>query len=190
MLVEKNISLLNKCTFKKIVTTDPHTYNALKNFYGDFGAHYEVLHYTELLGELIRNGKLKLQRAIQRPVTYHDPCYLARYNCQYDAPRKLLSAIGAELIELPNNRMDTYCCGAGGGRIWMEDKPGSKERPSERRIREATALGSVHTLITSCPKDFVMFQDAVKTTGSETAIVIKDIAELILEAAEPEKREI
>ena len=117
-------------------------------------------------------------------MTYHDPCYLGRYNGVYDAPRRILQALGVEVVEMPRHRDKSYCCGAGGGRIWMEDAEKVKERPSESRIREAAALENVPTFVVACPKDIAMFCDAIKTTGNEGKIVVKDIAELIAEAME------
>jgi Fe-S oxidoreductase len=119
-------------------------------------------------------------------VTYHDPCYLGRYNEVYDAPRRVLSALGVELVEMPRNRARSYCCGAGGGRIWMEDTEKIQERPAENRIREAAGLPDVPTFVVACPKDIAMFRDAVKTTGQENKLHVKDLAELVCEAVTPE----
>ncbi|MHA2611543.1 MAG: heterodisulfide reductase-related iron-sulfur binding cluster [bacterium JZ-2024 1] len=192
MLREKNLETLQKAKYQKIITTDPHTYNTLKNEYKLDGKGITVLHYTEVLADLFAEGKLKLVRPVQRRVTYHDPCYLGRYNGIYEPPRKILKAIGASLMEMPRNRRRSFCCGAGGGRIWMEDQPGIKERPAENRIREAGAFlekavsgaGNSGQLIfvVACPKDVVMFRDAVKTTGNEGKIVVKELAELVWEA--------
>ncbi len=195
ILKEKNLQVIEKAQFKKIVTTDPHTYNALKNEYGLNGrtdgkenispnGTYQVRHYTEVLDDLIRNGRLRINRKLDQIVTYHDPCYMGRYNGIYDAPRRILKAMGTRLLEMPRNRSKSYCCGAGGGRIWMEDQPGVKERPSENRIREAVSLRGVQTLVVSCPKDTVMFQDALKTTGNEGKLAVKDISDLLYEAIE------
>jgi Fe-S oxidoreductase len=118
-------------------------------------------------------------------VTYHDPCYLGRYNGIYDAPRQVLRALGVQLVEMPRNRSQSYCCGAGGGRIWMGDTPGIKERPADSRIREAVSLPEVQVLAVACPKDIAMFQDAVKTTGNEGKITVKDLSELVWQAMEP-----
>ena len=182
MLQEKNQQAFAKAQFKQVVTTDPHTYNTLKNEYPWEGDGVVVKHYTEVLDELQQAGKLPLKQTLSGRVTYHDPCYLGRYNQVYDAPRRLLQALGVELVEMPRNRDQSYCCGAGGGRIWMEDAEKVKERPAENRLREAVALGGVSTLVVACPKDIVMFRDAIKTTGNEGKIVVKDIAELVAEA--------
>ena len=179
MLVEKNSGALNKCTYKKIVTTDPHSYNTLKNEYSSNGnGRHEVLHYTELLDQLIASGQLKLRNKLGYKVTYHDPCYLGRYNGVYGAPRRVIEAAGCELVEMPRHGSRASCCGAGGGRIWMEEGK-VQERPSESRIREAVGLNGVTTLVTACPKDVTMFRDAVKTTGYEERLAIKDLIELV-----------
>jgi Fe-S oxidoreductase len=117
--------------------------------------------------------------------TYHDPCYLGRFNGVYDAPRRVLQALGVKLVEMPRNRRNSFCCGAGGGRVWMKDTPGIAERPAENRIKEAAALPDVATFVVACPKDIAMFRDAVKTSGNEGKIQVKDIAELVWEALEP-----
>ena len=181
MLSEKNLQAMSKCKFETIVTTDPHTYNTLKNEYAWNGNRPNILHYTELLDQLIASGQLKFNRKLERKITYHDPCYLGRYNGVYNAPRRVLRATGCELIEMPRHGDRAFCCGAGGGRIWMEDKPGH-ERPSEIRIREAAALTGVQNFVVACPKDVTMFRDAVKTTGNETHLEIKDLIELVHEA--------
>jgi len=183
-LREKNLKALEKARFTTLVTTDPHTYHVLKHEYGGGngggtpkGA--PVLHFAELADRLLRDGKLKVETRLDASVTYHDPCYLGRYNGVYDAPRRVLRALGARVLEMPRNRDAGYCCGAGGGRIWMEDTPGIKERPSESRLREAAAVRGAGTFVVACPKDLVMFQDALKTTGLEGSLVVKDLAELV-----------
>ena len=106
-----------------------------------------------------------MRQPLGRRITYHDPCYLGRHNGGYDEPRRLLELLGCELVEMPRNRDNSFCCGAGGGRIWMKDEPGT-ERPSENRIREAVALGELDYFVVSCPKDVAMYSDAIKTTGN------------------------
>lgn len=195
-LKDKNLETLSKAKFQKIVTTDPHTYNTLKNEYFGNGAsgkhkgHHsngapEVRHYTEVFAELIQAGQLRLKRRLHYGVTYQDPCYLGRYNGIYDAPRRVLRSLGNRLVEMPRNGSHSFCCGAGGGRIWMEDAPGIKERPAENRIREAAVLPGVQALVVTCPKDIAMFRDAAKTTGTETEIEVRDLSELVWQAAQP-----
>lgn len=180
MLVEQNVAALKKCSFRAIVTTDPHSYNTLKHEYPTDG-HYPVLHYTELLDQLLDSGQLKFNRKLAYTVTYHDPCYLGRYNHVYEAPRRVIASTGCHLVEMPRHGERALCCGAGGGRIWMEEQP-LKERPSEARVREASRLVGVQSLVVACPKDITMFKDAVKTTGLEQRLGIKDIIELVHEA--------
>jgi Fe-S oxidoreductase len=178
-LQEKNLKALSQARFLRILTTDPHTYHALKNEYPRNG--WEVVHVTELLMTLLSSGKLEIGKPLETAVTYHDPCYLGRYNGVYKAPRTVLGEIGARVLEMPRNRENAYCCGAGGGRIWMGDTPGVKERPAEARVREAASKGA-EVLATACPKDLVMFQDAVKTTGLEKRLVVRDVVELVEQA--------
>ena len=186
VLRDKNTQSIKKSKFKKIITTDPHTYNTLKNEYklSSNGDDVIIQHYTEVIDELINENKIKINNRLNLRATYHDPCYLGRYNGVYEQPRKILKSIGVNLVEMPRNKSKSYCCGAGGGRIWMEDKTPVKERPSESRVKEAVALDDVSIMVVACPKDIVMFQDAVKTTGNEGKLEIKDISELVFAAME------
>ena len=182
MLVENNMKALSRSEFKAIVTTDPHSYNALKNEYASNGnGEWNVLHYSQLLDQLVAAGQIKFTKKLGHKVTYHDPCYLGRYNGVYDAPRRVIEATGCEIVEMPRNREQGFCCGAGGGRIWMEEGEVT-ERPSESRIHEAVDLEGVNTFVVACPKDITMYADAVKTTGQEENIVVKDLIELVYEA--------
>ena len=185
MSAQKNMAAIAKCEFEEIVTTDPHTYNTLKNEYPWEGRKVSVLHYSELIDRAIHQGALAVKRRLGYTVTYHDPCYLGRYNDVYDAPRRVLQAIGCRLVEMPRSRDRALCCGAGGGRIWMEEGT-VKERPSENRVREAAALAGVQYFVVACPKDLTMYRDAVKTTGLEGKLVVKDLSELVEEAVREE----
>lgn len=179
MLVESNVAVLNKCDFQTIVTTDPHSYNTIKNEYPLESLNDPtVYHYAELIDQLIASGELKLSKKLGYKVTYHDPCYLGRYNNIYVAPRNVIKATGCDLVEMPRHNELGFCCGAGGGRIWMEEGE-LKERPSESRIREAADLEGVTTFVVACPKDVTMYKDAVKTTGNEENIVVMDLIELV-----------
>lgn len=193
VLHDKNVQAMAKVQWKNgapaILTTDPHSYNTLKNEYR-WENSIRVLHYTELLDQLMSEGRLKVARKLNMRATYHDPCYLGRYNGVYDPPRRILERLGITLVEMPRNRGRSYCCGAGGGRIWMEDAEKVKERPSENRIREAVSLPNVATFIVACPKDIAMFRDAVKTTGQEEKMQVKDIADLVWEAMAPEESQL
>ena len=180
-LAEHNLKTLARCRFDAIVTTDPHSYNTLKNEYPALGLDKPVLHYSELLARLLGEGRLPVARAVEATVTFHDPCYLGRYNGVFDAPRRVLRHVGASLVELPRCREQSFCCGAGGGRIWMDDA-GLGERPSENRIREAVGLDGVRYFVVACPKDVTMYEDAVKTTGQEGRLVVRDLIEVVEEA--------
>jgi Fe-S oxidoreductase len=138
------------------------------------------MHHTELLLELIEDGRLPLKGRSEYTVTYHDPCYLGRHNGGYEAPRQILERLGCTLVEMPRNRDNSFCCGAGGGRIWIPDEPGV-ERPSENRIREAMSLGELDYFVVSCPKDVTMYEDAIKTSGHAGQIELRELTELIEE---------
>ncbi len=176
MLVERNLASLGEARFEEIFTTDPHTFNTLRNEYPAYGLDKPVLHYSQLLERLLASGDLSVEPLGLR-VTYHDPCYLGRHNRITEAPRAVLAGLGCSLVEMPRHGTNTFCCGAGGGRIWMSDDPGLGERPSENRIREAVTLG-VDYFVVACPKDYVMYSDAVKTTGNEERLQVVDLVQL------------
>jgi len=187
-LVEKNMEAFGKAQFKQIVTTDPHSFNTLKNEYPQFGGKFEVKHYTVTLFKLFEAGKLTVKNKLSHyKVTFHDPCYLGRYNGGFTAPRKLLELLGVEFHEMPRNCENSFCCGAGGGQIWM-GKVAPGERPAENRIKEAlttfnaNAKDKKQLFIVTCPKDMIMYSDAVKTTGNEGKIEVRDIIQLVVEA--------
>jgi len=180
MLRDSNVEAFESASFQRMFTTDPHSLNTLR---GEYPTDNDVLHYTALLDELVESGKLSLG-PLHGTATYHDPCYLGRYQDEYEAPRRLIRATGLELIEMGRCRENSFCCGAGGGRIWMDDSD-LEERPAENRIREAVALGEdVRFFVVSCPKDMVMYSDAVKTTGNEGRLEVVDIAQLVERAME------
>ncbi|HUZ00326.1 MAG TPA: (Fe-S)-binding protein [Thermomicrobiaceae bacterium] len=185
MLAQHNIAVLGQASFKRIMTTDPHSLNALGQDYAALGAHYQVRHYTQLIASLLRTGQLPIKRRLQGVATYHDPCYLGRYNDGFDAPRQILEMLGVTVHEMGRCRENSFCCGAGGGRIWMDDSK-LKERPSENRIREAVALGDADWFVVACPKDVVMYTAAVQSTGMEGRIEVKDVIELVEMAVAPE----
>ena len=185
MLAQANIDALDATHYNRIVTTDPHSLNALRNEYIHLGAQYDVRHYTTFLVELLDAGRLHLDPALGGGgATYHDPCYLGRYNDEFDAPRRLIREAGLTLHDMPRCRGNSFCCGAGGGRIWQDDA-GITERPSENRIREALSLGDVSVFVTSCPKDKVMYSAAVDALGEGERITVRDIAELFEIEARP-----
>ncbi len=167
VLAEHNMGALSAAHCQAIFTTDPHSLNTLRNEYPRLGLDRPVYHHTELLADLVSRGAIRLAPALAGArVTYHDPCYLARYNHITEAPRRLIEATGAELVEMPRHGTETFCCGAGGGRIWMSES-GDGERPSEQRIREAQSLGGLDVFVVSCPKDLAMYSAAAETVGAE-----------------------
>jgi Fe-S oxidoreductase len=180
-LAEENVATLSDCEFNRIVTSDPHSLNTLRNEYPEYGGAWEVAHHTAFLAELIEAGRLDVAGRLSYRVTYHDPCYLGRHNGGYDAPRTILEQLGCTLVEMPRNRDNSFCCGAGGGRIWIPDTPGA-ERPSENRIREAVGLGELDYFVVSCPKDVTMYEDAIKTSGNGERIALRELTELLEEA--------
>lgn len=180
-LAEQNVETIDACEFNRIVTSDPHSLNTIRNEYSAFGGDWDVCHHTALLLELLDSKRLEIRRTSPHRVTYHDPCFLGRYNGGYDAPRQIIEALGCTLVEMPRNRDNSFCCGAGGGRIWIPDQPG-QERPSENRIREAVGLGELDYFVVSCPKDVTMYEDAIKTSGHADDIELRELTELVRDA--------
>ena len=166
MLAQQNVETLNTYKIRKIVTNCPHCMNCLKNEYGDFGGHYEVVHGSELVAQLIAAGRVKMSTPIPDTITFHDPCYLGRYNGGYDAPRNILRAIpGLEVKEMERSREKGLCCGAGGGRMWMEEKLGT--RINQTRMREIADTGAASVGV-SCPFCMVMIGNAKEEIGVQT----------------------
>ena len=184
-LAQQNIDAISECEFDRIMTSDPHSLNALRNEYPQLGAAWKVVHHTQLLRELLESGRLEVRNRLSHRVTYHDPCHLGRINGEYDDPRRIIELLGCTLVEMPRNRDNSFCCGAGGGRIWIPDTPG-QERPSENRIREAVALPDVELFVVTCPKDVTMYEDAIKTSGNADRIQLRELTELIEEAVVPQ----
>ena len=179
-LAEQNIATISGCDFQRIVTSDPHSLNTLRNEYPDLGGAWTVMHHTTLLLQLMEADRLEVRDRLSYRVTYHDPCHLGRFNREYDNPRRILELLGCVLVEMPRNRDNSFCCGAGGGRIWIPDTPGL-ERPSENRIREAVSLPDVELFVVSCPKDVTMYEDAIKTSGNADRIQLRELTELVEE---------
>ena len=179
-LAQSNINIFAENGVTKIVVTSPHCYNAFKNEYPPLGGNFEVIHYTQYLAGLIREGRLRLTKGLDKKVTYHDPCYLGRHNNIYDEPREVLRSIpGLELVEMPDSRESSLCCGGGGGRIWMETKKG--ERFSDLRLDQAIETGA-NILAASCPYCLLNFEDSVLTGDKGGIIQVKDISDLVQEA--------
>jgi Fe-S oxidoreductase len=181
-LAERNRHAIANADFDKIVTTDPHSYNALRNDYEWNGQRPAILHFSQLIEQLLRAGALPLRRELRGTVTYQDPCYLGRYNNVYDAPRRIIGELGLDLVEMPRNRDHAACCGAGGGRLWSSRFSPNTTSPAEIRVREAAAVPGVRTIVTACPKDLNMLRYALRSTGLDDRLEVKDLAELLDEA--------
>jgi len=179
MLATENIETLNNHGIKKIVTQCPHCFNMLKNEYPQFGGHYEVIHHTDFLFELLNSQKLVLNSAGSSTVTYHDSCYLGRYNQIYENPRQLLHAVGLDLKEMAHTKQKALCCGAGGGRMWLEEKEGERIN----LLRTDEALDSQAELIaTACPFCLTMLNDGL-AARENSEVKALDIAEILEQAA-------
>ena len=184
MLAEKNGKIFSKYKFNRIITTDPHAYNALKNEYPALGISYPVQHYTEFLAERLDQLKSLFKQEVKAKVTYHDPCYLGRANGIFEQPRTLLEAIpGIQLVEMTHNRTNSLCCGGGGGGMWLDGFQWEKAhvRLSEWRVREALSA-EAEILAVACPYEAPRFEDAGKTMPGASALKVRDIAELLAES--------
>ncbi|MCJ7494217.1 MAG: (Fe-S)-binding protein [Deltaproteobacteria bacterium] len=179
-LVQANIEVLNNYGVKKILTMCPHCFNTLKNEYPQFGGNYEVMHYTEFLADALTSGKLKLTKPIDKVVTYHDSCFLGRGNEIYEAPRTILRAIpGLRLVEMERSGVRSFCCGAGGGRMWMEEKIGT--RINQMRTEQAVQT-KAESVGTACPYCLTMLGDGIKEKGLEESMTSFDLSELVEKA--------
>ncbi|MBW2206986.1 MAG: (Fe-S)-binding protein [Deltaproteobacteria bacterium] len=178
-LARENIKTFIENGVKKILVSSPHCFHTFKNEYPEFKVNFEVVHISQFLFELIREGRLELSKDYVKKVTYHDPCYMGRHNGIYDEPREVLRSIpGLELNEMPDSRVDSLCCGGGGGRIWMETPKG--ERFSDLRLEQAMEVGA-EVLVTSCPYCIANFEDSRLTLDVVEKIEVKDITEIIQE---------
>ena len=194
-LAQMNIETLNgykeQKKFTKIVTACPHCFNTIKNEYPDFGGHFEVVHHTKLLEQLVAEGRIKTGDGLDaNKITYHDPCYLGRYNDIYEAPRFVLNQLGnglrkVDLVEMPRNKSKSFCCGGGGGRVWMEENIGT--RVNQARIQEAADTGA-DVVAASCPFCITMFEDGIKGKNLGDKLKVMDVTELIQISRKPRKK--
>lgn len=179
-LAKKNIEILQSRGIKKIITVCPHCFNTLKNEYPDFGGNFEVLHYAEFIANLVKRGAIKFTKAINKKAVYHDPCYLGRYNDIFKSPREILRAIpGLKIVEAKRSRKNSFCCGGGGGRMWLEEDP--KNRINQMRAQEL--LGTkADIIITACPWCLQMLDDGLRSKSEKGDVEIMDLLELLEKA--------
>lgn len=180
MMAYQNIQILNNYSVKKIVTACPHCFNILANEYPELGGHYDVIHHSEFLQQLIDDGKIKMKEDGHfkgRRITYHDSCYLGRANNIYEAPRKVLEALDAELVEMKRCRSKGLCCGAGGAQMFKEEEKGTK-RINIERTQEAIGTGA-SIVAAACPFCNTMLTDGLKSAEKEEQMQVMDIAEIV-----------
>jgi heterodisulfide reductase subunit D len=181
MLALQNIETLKMYEVKKIVTACPHCFNTLKNEYPVLGGHYDVVHHTQLLQELINEGRIKMKEGGAfkgKRITYHDSCYLGRINGVYEAPREVLQTLDSDLVEMKRCKTNGLCCGAGGAQMWKEDEPGDK-RINIERTEEALETGA-EIIAANCPFCLTMMSDGVKAKDKQEEVMVYDLAELIV----------
>jgi len=181
MLAIQNVETLNMYNVKKIVATCPHCFNTLKNEYSEFGGDYDVIHHSQLLQELIDEGRIKMKEGGTfegKKITYHDSCYMGRVNGVYEAPRTVLQELDADFVEMKRCKSKGLCCGAGGGQMWKEDEPGEK-RINMERIDEALDTGA-QVIAANCPFCLTMMQDGVTGKNKENDVMVYDLSELIV----------
>ncbi|MCI4650698.1 (Fe-S)-binding protein [Phaeodactylibacter sp.] len=177
----QNIEVLNMYNVKKMVTACPHCFNTIKNEYPALGGNYEVVHHTQLLQELINEGRIKMKEGGEfkgKRITYHDSCYLGRVNGVYEAPREVLQTLDADLVEMKRCKSNGLCCGAGGAQMWKEDEPGNK-RINIERAEEALETGA-KVVAANCPFCLTMMGDGIKAKDKQEEVMVYDLAELIL----------
>ena len=182
MLAENNTSQFKERGVRRIVTLSPHAYNAMKNHYDQYGGNFEVFHYTQLLRQLLGKGKIARLKGLDAKITFHDPCFLGRWNDEYEAPRALLKGIeGIEFVEMAKSKESSLCCGGGAGNFQIDLLGGSESSPARRRVREAHQTGS-SILAVACPKCLAMLSDAVKSEDLEGKLTVLDVSEIVAKA--------
>ena len=182
VMAEQNIELLKSYNIKEIVTSCPHCYNTFKNEYPQYGGDFKVVHYTQLIADLIKQGRLKLTNELSSVLTYHDPCYLGRYHGEYSAPREVLRAIPqTKLREMERSFSKSFCCGGGGGHMWMEEQIGRKI--NEIRIEDALKT-EAETVVTACPYCLQMLEEAIERKEVKDSLKAMDLVELVERAME------
>jgi Fe-S oxidoreductase len=180
MATIENLENIKQYSFNRIVTTCPHCFNTLKNEYPQFDGNFEVIHHTQLIAELVRSGRIKPAKSLQQTITYHDSCYLGRYNSIWDPQREILKSInGVSLVEMPRARANGLCCGGGGGRMWLEENTGT--RINNRRVQDVLEVHA-QTVASACPFCLTMLDDGAKALQVDEQLGRKDIAELVVEA--------
>ncbi len=184
MMAEQNIETFKSHNIKEIVTSCPHCYNTLKNEYPQYGGDFNVVHYTQFIGKLIAQGKLKLANGLNSRVTYHDPCYLGRYNGVYQEPRQILQSIPqTNLVEMARTRNKAFCCGGGGGHMWIEEQSGTT-KINQMRLDDALKTGA-EQVVTACPYCLQMFEEGIEHKGIKGALKVQDLAEIVEAAMQP-----
>ncbi|OGO03833.1 MAG: hypothetical protein A2Y60_06280 [Chloroflexi bacterium RBG_13_54_9] len=178
IMAEQNIEGFQSHNIKEIITTCPHCYNTIKNEYPKFGGEFKVVHYTQLIADLIKQGKLKLANQLDAKLTYHDACYLGRYNGVYEAPRQVLRAIrGAKLAEMERSKRKSFCCGGGGGHMWIEEQPGTI-KINHMRMDQVLQTGA-ETVVSACPYCLQMFEESIEQKEIKESMKARDLAELV-----------
>ena len=179
VLAAQNIETFEKYGVKKILTQCPHCFNTIKNEYPQLAGNYEVMHHSEFIAELIKEGRIKPKKELKTDLTYHDSCYMGRHNGVYDSPREAISAIpGVTLTEMPRSRENGFCCGAGGGRMWLEE---TMPKVNQERVREAGSINA-DMVATACPFCKTMIRDGINETGVSDSMKTKDIAQLVADS--------
>jgi Fe-S oxidoreductase len=178
VMAEQNIEIFKSHNIKEIITSCPHCYHTIKNEYPRYGGDFRVVHYTQLIADLIRQGKLKLTQEVNSILTYHDPCYLGRYNRVYLEPRRILQAIPKiKLKEMGRSRNTSFCCGGGGGHMWIEEQPGTT-KINQMRIEDVLRTGA-ETVVTACPYCLQMFEESIEHKQMKDSLKARDLVEVV-----------